>query len=153
MVFAADVLLRLGGHRSPLLFGRKASRPETRKELLKPRAFRRVEKLRRNAFLLDPALAQEKGAGGDVSRERHLVGDDDHGAAFRRQALHHGQHFAHEFRVERGGRLVEEDYARMNRERTGDRGALLLAARELARIGVRAMAEADLSPEAPSLLP
>src|SRR5271157_5651539 len=143
MVFAADVLLRLAGHRSPLLFGRKASRPETRKELPKPRAFRRVEKLGRNAFLLDPALAQEEGAGGDVSRERHLVGDNDHGTSFRRKALHHGQHLAHEFRVERGRWLVEEDYARMNRERPRDGGALLLTARELARISVRAMAEAD----------
>ena len=109
----------------------------------KPRALRRVEKLRRNAFLLDPALAQEEGAGGDVARERHLVGDNDHGTSFRRQALHHGQHFAHEFRVERGRRLVEEDYARMNRERPRNGGALLLAARKLARIGIGAMAEAD----------
>ena len=105
--------------------------------------FGRVEKLRRNAFLLDPALAQEEGAGGDVPRERHLVGDNDHRTSFRRQALHHGQHFAHEFRVERGRRLVEEDYARMNRERPRNCGALLLAARKLAGIGIGAMAEAD----------
>ena len=45
--------------------------------------------------------------------------------------------------IERAGRLVEQQRRRVHRQRARDRGALLLAARELVRAGARARGDAD----------
>ena len=52
------------------------------------------------------------------------------------------EHLADELGVERGGGLVEEQHLRAQGERPGDRDALLLAAGELARVGVGLVAQA-----------
>ncbi|MDR8859493.1 hypothetical protein FEP87_05800 [Burkholderia multivorans] len=60
--------------------------------------------------------------------------DDDHRATFLGELLHHLQHFADEFRIERGSRLVEQHHVRMHRQRACNRDALLLTARQVRRI-------------------
>ena len=57
----------------------------------------------------------------DVAREAHLVRDDDHRATFLGKLLHHLEHFAHEFGVERRGRFVEQHHIGVHGERAGDR--------------------------------
>ena len=54
------------------------------------------------------------------------------------------EHLGDQFGVERAGRLVEQHRLRVHRQRAGDGGALLLAARELLGIGVGLVGEADL---------
>ena len=44
----------------------------------------------------------------DLARETHLVRDHQHRAAFLGEAAHHAQHLAHQFGIERRGRLVEQ---------------------------------------------
>ena len=57
-----------------------------------------------------------------------------------RQPLYHIQHFADQLGIERGGRFIEQDHLRVQRQRARDGDALLLAAGEVARVGVRFVA-------------
>ena len=66
--------------------------------------------------------------------EAHLVGDHHHGHAVGGELAHDGEHLADHFRVERGGRFVEQHELRMHGQRAGDRHPLLLAAGQLRRI-------------------
>ena len=61
----------------------------------------------------------------------------------RAHVAHDGEHRADELRIERRGRLVEQHDLRLERERAGDRDALLLAARELGRVGRGLVGEPD----------
>ena len=56
----------------------------------------------------------------------------------------HPHHFLAVMRVEVAGRLVGEDQLGIGDERAGDRDALLLAARKLARTMPGAVGDADL---------
>ncbi|EAY71525.1 hypothetical protein BDAG_04363 [Burkholderia dolosa AU0158] len=81
-----------------------------------------------------------------VARKPHLVRDDDHRAPFFGERLHHLQHFADEFRIERRRRLVEQHHLRLHRERACDRDALLLTARQMRRIhALDALRQPDLA--------
>src|SRR5438128_483020 len=73
-----------------------------------------------------------------------LVGDHDDGLAQVVQALEDRQDLGARPRVEVSGGLVGEDHRRVVEERACDRDALLLAAGELARPVVYAVAETDL---------
>ncbi len=102
------------------------------------------EHLVRRPFLDDRAAAEEHHAVGDFVGEAQLMGRDDHGqAVLDREPPDHFQHFVDQFRIERRGRLVEQQHARIGRERARDRDALLLAAGQMPRQGVGALAEAD----------
>ena len=70
---------------------------------------------------------------GDVAREAHLVGRDDHRHPGRRQLADDVEHLGHELRVERAGDLVEQQQVRLHRQRPDDRDPLLLAARQPVR--------------------
>src|SRR4051812_8440561 len=74
--------------------------------------------------------------------EAHLVGHHHHGHALGRQAAHDVEHLADELRVQCRGRLVEQHQLRFHRQRAGDRHPLLLAAGELVRVVVHAVAQA-----------
>ena len=103
-----------------------------------------AEQLVRRALLQDAALVHEDGAVGDFAGEADLVGDDDHRHVhLAGQRLHDVEHFADEFGVERGCRLVEQHELRLHGERAGDGDALLLAAGELRGVGVDFVGEAD----------
>jgi hypothetical protein len=72
----------------------------------------------------------------DLPGEAHLVGDDHHRHPLAGEVAHDLEHLADELRIERGRRLVEQHHVRIHRERTRDRDALLLAARQVRRVGV-----------------
>ena len=93
-------------------------------------------------LLPDPALVHEHGDVGDAAGEAHLVGDEQHGHAVFREPLHHPQHLLGQLRVECRGHLVEQHHLGPHGERAGDGDPLLLAARELVRIGVELLGEA-----------
>ncbi|MPN05559.1 hypothetical protein SDC9_152810 [bioreactor metagenome] len=74
----------------------------------------------------------------------HLVGHHNHRHAILRQLLHHRQHLAHHFRVQRAGRLVKQHNIGLHRQRAGNCHALLLPARKLGRVGVCLIRQAHL---------
>jgi hypothetical protein len=71
------------------------------------------------------------------------VGRTEHRHPRPGEFAHHTQHLADELGVERGGRLVEQHQLGAHRERSGDTDSLLLAAGELARIGICLVGETD----------
>ena len=73
---------------------------------------------------------------GDLAREAHLVGDDHAGHALLGEFADRHQHLLDGLGIERRRHLVEQHHVRIHRERARDRDALLLAAGQLARIGV-----------------
>src|SRR5262249_49714212 len=99
--------------------------------------------LERRAGGLDPAAVHEDDPRGDVPRERHLMGDYDHGHAVGGQLPHHRQHLADELGVEGRGDLVEQQHLGLHGHRPGDAHALLLATRQLDGKAVELVGEAD----------
>ena len=89
------------------------------------------------ADLLDLALVHDDDAVGDFQRLLLVVGDEDRGDVdlVMQRAQPFAQLFPH-LRIERAEGLVEQQDARLDRERAGQRDALALAAGELARIAV-----------------
>ena len=73
----------------------------------------------------------------------HLVAHHHHGHAVEREADHGVEHLLDHFRIERGGRLVEQHDFRLHAQRPRDRHPLLLPARELARILVCLLGNAN----------
>ena len=70
--------------------------------------------------------------------------DDDHGHALCGERAHSAQYLARELGVEGGGRLVKEHDVGLHGKGARDGDALLLSARELARVVVLAVGESDL---------
>ena len=95
------------------------------------------------ALLDDLAVVEEDDAIGDLTGEPDLVRDDDERRAVAGEPADDVEHLADELGVERRRRLVEEQHLRRERERPGDRDALLLAARELPRVVVGLVGEPD----------
>ena len=79
----------------------------------------------------------------DLAREVHLVRDDEHRHALACEIAHDDEHLADELRVEGRRDLVEEHHVRVHHQRPCDRDPLLLAARELVRVLIRLLLEAD----------
>ena len=77
-------------------------------------------------LLFNLALMQEDNVVRNVTGEAHLVRHHHHCFALFRQLLHDAQHFANEFRIQRGSRFVKQQHFRLHRQRTGDRNTLLL---------------------------
>ena len=82
-------------------------------------------------------------SGADVAREAHLVRDHHQRHALGGQLLDHLQHLVDQLRVERRGDLVAQQHRGLHGQRAGDGHALLLAAGELARVGVELVGQAD----------
>src|SRR5216684_526299 len=102
-------------------------------KILRSRVLRLVEHGLRRPLLDDDTAIDEQHAIGDVPGKSHLMRDHKHCHAVVSELAHHGKHLADQFRIERGSRLVEQDRLGLHRQRTGDRDALLLAARKLRR--------------------
>src|SRR5215217_3920502 len=115
-----------------------------RDELLEAVRPRRTENLSRRTLFLDDTLVQEHDPARHVLGEAHLVRDHQHGPALLGQGAHDAEHLADEFRIEGRGGLVEEHHLRSLGERTSDRRALLLPAREVRGIVVSLVRDADL---------
>ena len=98
----------------------------------------------RSRVLHDAAVVQDRDDVGERQRLVLVVGHEDDRRAERcEQLLDLGAQAVAQARVERGERLVEQDQARLRRERPGHRDALLLAARELVGPAMAEAAEAD----------
>ena len=76
-------------------------------------------------------------------RKSHVVSDDDHGHSPAGELGHHGQDLADKLGIEGRRRLIEQHDFRVHGQRPGDRDPLLLSARELGRVGVFLVLEAD----------
>ena len=106
-------------------------------ELVDEGGRRLVIDLARRADLLDPAVVHDGDAVGELQRLFLVVGDEDRGQlhVVVQPAQPAAQFLAH-LGVERAERLVEQQHARLDRERARQRHALALAAGELAGIAV-----------------
>ena len=76
--------------------------------------------------------------------DRRVVRHDDERQPLGAQRLEHGEDLVAHALVEVAGRLVGQQHARALDDRAGDRDALLLTARQLARPVVGAIGEADV---------
>src|ERR1700675_2441818 len=94
------------------------------------------------SLLHDGALVHEQDPVGRVAGKAHLVADHDHGHAALAQGAHDLEDRAHQLRIERAGRFVEQHDPGLERDRARDGNPLLLAARELARRVAGAVGEA-----------
>ena len=103
-----------------------------------------VEDLARRTLFHDNATVHKDDAVGDVAGKAHLVRHHDHSHAITCQVAHDAQDVANKLGVERRRGLVKEHDVRVHRQGAGDRHALLLTARELARHKVDALGKTDL---------
>ena len=96
-----------------------------------------VVDLIRRADLLDPALVQDRDAVGELKRFVLIVGDEHRGmaGAVMQLAQPTAQILAH-LGVERAERLVEQEHARLDRERARKRDALALPAGKVRRVAL-----------------
>ena len=91
-----------------------------------------VVDLARRADLLDPALVHHRDPVGDLHRLLLVVGDEHGGHALLVvEPAQPAAQLGADVRVERAERLVEQQHARLDRQRAGQRHPLALAAREL----------------------
>jgi hypothetical protein len=94
--------------------------------------------------LLDPALVEDRDAVGERERFLVIVGDEDRGQAELVVDLaQRAAQLAPDLGVERSERLVEQQDARVAGERPGERDALALAARQLARVALAEAGQLD----------
>ena len=108
------------------------------------RGFSHRSRKPRAAGFGDEPLVHEHHVVADLAREVQLVRDDHHRHPRLGEEAHRREHLADELGVESGRRLVEEHHLRVEAQRTRDRDALLLPARELAREMGRPAQEAHL---------
>ncbi len=80
------------------------------------------------------------------------MSDNQHGHAFAGQRLNDLQHFAYQLGIQRRGRFVKQHDVRLQRQRPGDRHALLLAAGELSGVLVGMGQQADAVEQRQGLL-
>src|SRR5262249_38357890 len=120
---------------------------EAGKESLRPRILRPYHHLRGGPPLDDGSVAHEGDRRCDLVGEHHLMRHQHHGHAFLGQFANYFEDLADELRIERGGRVVEQDHFRAHGERAGNGNALLLTAREVRGICVRLVRQADLGEE------
>src|SRR3984893_8949060 len=81
----------------------------------------------------------------DLARKSEFVRHNHHRHAAARKLLHHREHFASQFRIERTRRLVEQHQHRLQREPASDRHPLLLPTRELCGISIGFRRETNAS--------
>ena len=101
-------------------------------ELFGAFVFRIGKKLFRRFVFQNLPFIHENNAVGHFARKAHFMRNTHHGHAAFRQVLHHFQHLADHFRVERGSRFVKQHHARFHRQPARNRHALLLTAGKLA---------------------
>jgi hypothetical protein len=94
-----------------------------------------------------PPTVHEDDAIGRLTGKGDFVRHHDHREAAAGQLPHGAEDLADQLGIQSGGRFVEKHQLGFHGERTGDGNALLLAAGELARVGLGAVSEADLFEE------
>ena len=86
-------------------------------ELARPGLSGGGEDLIRVTFLQDASLVQEQHSRGDIAREPHLVGGDDHGHAGGCQLADDVEHLGDQLGIEGGRDLVEEQQVWLHGQR------------------------------------
>src|SRR6476620_8043519 len=89
-----------------------------------------------------PAIHEHDAVRGAAGKT-HLVGDHHHGHPFFGQRRHHVEYFVDHLGIQRAGRLVEQHDFRVHRQRPRDRNPLLLASRQLRRVLVGLVGDAN----------
>jgi hypothetical protein len=103
-----------------------------------------VVELARPADLLDPAVVHHRDVVGDRHRLLLVVRDQDgRDVDLVVQPAQPLAQLRADLRVERAERLVEQEHARLHRQRAGERHALALAARELVGVALVVAGEPD----------
>ena len=132
---------RFADHRQPR--GARVERRPAGEQRAGVGVARGAEDARRPGPARAPAVAHHHHAVGDLADDAEVVADEQHAHAVLglqpREQLHD---LALDGDVERGGRLVGDQQLRLAGQRHGDHHALLLAARELVRIGAPGAAAA-----------
>src|SRR5262245_58958435 len=116
---------------------------DLRQELHRPLRSRLAEEVVLLRVLDDLAAVHEDHAVCYLLREAHLVRDHHHGHSLLGELNHHVQDLIDHLGVERRGRLIEQHRDRVHRQPARDRDPLLLSPRELARVLVRVLLQAD----------
>lgn len=80
----------------------------------------------RRALFNDFTVFHKYHPGSDLTGERHFVGHDDHRLARGGNGLNKLQHFTDFFRIQRGGRLIQQQNGGVNRQRPRNTDTLLL---------------------------
>src|SRR6266508_2586726 len=93
--------------------------------------------------LHDAPLVHEDDSAGGGAGEAHLMGDHHHRHPALGQLDHDVEDLLDHLRVERRGRLVEQDDLGAHGQRTGDGRTLLLAAGQLGRVALGLLGDAD----------
>ena len=91
----------------------------------------------------DLAVFKEEHAVRCFPREVKVVRHDDHGQLFGSEFLQDAQHFCLQFGIEGGSWFVEQDEIRLHGQGARDGYALLLPARQLVRIMIQFVSQAD----------
>ena len=99
---------------------------------------------RRVVQLDDPFAAYVDDPVGHFARKTHFVGYDHHGHPLFGQRFHHVEHLPDHLRIQRRCGLVEQHHLRIDGQSAGDGDPLLLAARQLIRVNVGLVLDADL---------
>ncbi len=136
----------VGDHRQPR--GARVERRPAGEQRARVGVLRGAEDVADRPLLAHAALAHHHHAVGDLADDAEVVADEQHAhAPLGLQAREQVEDLALDGHVERGGRLVGDEQLRLAGERHGDHDALLLAARQLVRIGAQApprLGQADL---------
>ncbi|CDX20985.1 6-pyruvoyl-tetrahydropterin synthase [Mesorhizobium plurifarium] len=113
------------------------------------RAFRlrRAEECLRFVLLHDLALIHEDHTVCHRLGKTHFMSDAEHRHALLGERNHRIEHFLDHLRIESRSRFIEQHYTWLHAQRPRDRHALLLTARELARILMRLIRYPDLLEE------
>src|SRR4051794_16426581 len=137
-------LMRESGSSIPMTLALQAPRSDDAlEELLRPGLPRRREYLLRRPLLEHDALVEEADAACDLAREAHLVGRDQHRHPAAGELADHLEHLGDELGIKGARDLVEQHQVGLHRERTDDRGALLLPAREAVGVLVELVGEPE----------
>ena len=96
----------------------------------------------------DPAAVHDRDAIAELLRLLHVVGRQHDGVAPVAKRAHEAPQVAARLRVEAGGRLVEEQDARIVDERRRDAEALLLAAGQRSHLALRLLGQLDVGEQA-----
>jgi len=121
-------------------------------EPLRPFVLRVVQHVLRFSLFNDLPIVDENDAIRHVSRKTDFVRDDDHSHSGIRQLPDDAQDLSHQLWIKRRSRLIEQHQTRRDHQRSRNRDALLLTARQMMRQVIGMCGQADAGKQMPSQL-
>src|SRR6266566_6974745 len=95
------------------------------------------------ALFYNHAIGNKDNTIGNITRELHFMRHYYHRTSFIGQVPHDFENFAHQFWIERGGWLVEEERSRLHSQGTRYSNTLFLSTREAVGIGIAFFCKTD----------